>query len=203
MRAQLLFWMLAATDGHAKNFSIRLLAGGRYRLTPLYDVLSAWPVTGPRHDQIHPKKLKLAMALRGTSKHYRLDEITRRKNSATARGCGLGADMESIITDIVAKTPAVIESVGASLPEGFPAGLFASVTKGLQKAAKQIVQMPTLSADASPSRAATVRSAASSAAVRVHAGRRRSSSRQALVHVLDLLVRHPRAREARRGRWSA
>ena len=26
-RAQLLFWMLAATDGHAKNFSIRILAG--------------------------------------------------------------------------------------------------------------------------------------------------------------------------------
>ena len=31
--AQLLFWMMAATDGHAKNFSIRLLAQGRYRLT--------------------------------------------------------------------------------------------------------------------------------------------------------------------------
>lgn len=142
MRAQLLFWMLAATDGHAKNFSIRLLARGRYRLAPLYDVLSAWPIAGPRHDQVHPKKLKLAMAVGGTSKHYRLDEITRRHFNATARACGFGVDMESIINEIVAKTPSVIASAGAGLPDGFPAGLFASVTTRLQKAAKQMEKMP-------------------------------------------------------------
>jgi serine/threonine-protein kinase HipA len=39
LQAQLLFWMLAATDGHAKNFSLHLLAGGSFRLTPLYDSL--------------------------------------------------------------------------------------------------------------------------------------------------------------------
>ena len=105
LRAQLLFWMLAATDGHAKNFSIRLLQQGRYRLMPLYDVLSAWPVTGSRQNRIHPKKLKLAMALRGESKHYRVEEITRRHFNATARRCGLGAGMESVIDDIIAGTP--------------------------------------------------------------------------------------------------
>ncbi|MGF6484426.1 serine/threonine protein kinase HipA of HipAB toxin-antitoxin module [Paraburkholderia sp. JPY419] len=46
LASQILFWMLAAPDGHAKNFSIRLLAGGQYRLTPLYDVMSIWPVEG-------------------------------------------------------------------------------------------------------------------------------------------------------------
>jgi serine/threonine-protein kinase HipA len=55
MRAQLLFWMFTAIDGHAKNFSIRLLPEGRFRLTPLYDVISAWPITGSRQNQIHPK----------------------------------------------------------------------------------------------------------------------------------------------------
>jgi serine/threonine-protein kinase HipA len=142
LRAQLLFWMLAATDGHAKNFSIRLLPQGRYRLTPLYDVLSAWPITGPRHNELHAKKLKLAMALRGGSKHYRVAEITRRHFNLTARQCGLGADMEPVIADVVSKTPAVIEKVGATLPKGFPADLFDSVTTGLQKAATQIEQMP-------------------------------------------------------------
>ena len=34
MRTQLLFWVLAAIDGHAKNFSIFLLLGSAYRLTP-------------------------------------------------------------------------------------------------------------------------------------------------------------------------
>jgi serine/threonine-protein kinase HipA len=142
LRAQLLFWMLAATDGHAKNFSIRLLAQGRYRLTPLYDVLSAWPVTGPRQNQVHPKKLKLAMAVRGATKHYRIDEVRRRHFNMTARQCGLAADMEPIIADVLARTPLVIERVGADLPKGFPAGLFASITKGLQKAANQIARMP-------------------------------------------------------------
>src|SRR5207244_7954816 len=46
MRAQLVFWLLAAIDGHAKNFSIFLRAGGAYRLTPRYDILSAYPMLG-------------------------------------------------------------------------------------------------------------------------------------------------------------
>jgi serine/threonine-protein kinase HipA len=142
LRAQLLFWMLAATDGHAKNFSLRLLAEGRYCLTPLYDVISVWPIVGTRQNQLHPKNLKLAMALRGTSKHYRIEEITRRHFNIAAQQCGLGKDMEHIITDVIAKTPAVIESIAASLPAGFPEKVFEAVTTGLQKAVKQIEAMP-------------------------------------------------------------
>ena len=141
LQAQLLFWMLAATDGHAKNFSIRLLPQGRYRLTPLYDVLSAWPITGPRQNQLHEKKLKLAMALRGTMKHYRVAEITRRHFNTTAQQCGLGPNMEPIIADVVSMTPAAIERVGASLPKKFPAALFDSVTTRLQKAAARLARM--------------------------------------------------------------
>ena len=59
MRAYILFWMLGATDGHAKNFSIMLGPGGGFRLTPLYDVLSAQPSLDA--GQIQQKKFKLAM----------------------------------------------------------------------------------------------------------------------------------------------
>lgn len=142
LRAQLLFWMLAATDGHAKNFSIRLLPEGRYRLTPLYDVLSAWPIVGNRQNQVHPKKLSLAMALRGTHKHYRVAEITRRHFNLAAQQCGLGNNMEVIIADVIARTPSVIERVGASLPLGFPEKVFAVVTTELQKAAQLLELMP-------------------------------------------------------------
>jgi serine/threonine-protein kinase HipA len=143
LRAQLLFWMLAATDGHAKNFSIRLLPQGRYRLTPLYDVLSAWPITGTRHDQLHLKKLKLAMSLRATkAKHYKIVDMDRRRFNLTARRCGLGLDMESIISEVTAATPRVIDKVGARLPKGFPADLFESITTGLRKAAKLLGEMP-------------------------------------------------------------
>jgi serine/threonine-protein kinase HipA len=77
-KAQLLFWMLAATDGHAKNFSIRILQGGRYQLTPLYDVVSAWPVIGTKANQIPLQKARLAMAVHSKSKHYRIKDIQRR-----------------------------------------------------------------------------------------------------------------------------
>ncbi|MGH7928066.1 MAG: type II toxin-antitoxin system HipA family toxin, partial [Candidatus Binatia bacterium] len=43
LKAQIVFWLLGATDGHAKNFSIFLGPGGRFRLTPLYDVMSVQP----------------------------------------------------------------------------------------------------------------------------------------------------------------
>jgi serine/threonine-protein kinase HipA len=65
----LAFWLMAAIDGHAKNFSIFLERGGGYRMTPLYDVLSAWPIIGNGPSQISPRRAKLAMALRWWQKH--------------------------------------------------------------------------------------------------------------------------------------
>jgi len=32
LKAQMIFWLLAATDGHAKNFSIFIERGGSHRL---------------------------------------------------------------------------------------------------------------------------------------------------------------------------
>jgi serine/threonine-protein kinase HipA len=142
LQAQLLFWMLAATDGHAKNFSLHLLAQGRFRLTPLYDVLSAWPVAGAGKRQIHPKKLKLAMSLRGSSKHYRIAEIQRRHFNMAAQQCGHGANMEDLIEQTLGMTDQVIERVAAELPVGFPAALFAVITRGLSRAAAQLAAMP-------------------------------------------------------------
>ena len=43
LRAQIVFWLLAAIDGHAKNYSLRLLPGSRFRLAPLYDIVSVQP----------------------------------------------------------------------------------------------------------------------------------------------------------------
>jgi serine/threonine-protein kinase HipA len=55
-KAQLIFWLLAATDGHAKNFSIAHLPGSQYHATPLYDVLSAHPIIGTGKHQFAPQK---------------------------------------------------------------------------------------------------------------------------------------------------
>jgi serine/threonine-protein kinase HipA len=99
-------------------------------------------VTGLGGNQLHPKKIKLAMALRGANKHYRVFEVQRRHFNQTAGRCGLGANMETLIADVISRTPSVIESVAARLPEGFPPQLFESVTRRLQKSANEIAAMP-------------------------------------------------------------
>lgn len=53
---QVLFWLLAAADGHAKNFSIRIHAGGTCALAPIYDVLSAHPIMKKNRRRFHHKK---------------------------------------------------------------------------------------------------------------------------------------------------
>ncbi len=81
LKAQIVFWLIAATDGHAKNFSIFLGPQGRFHLTPLYDVLSAQPSLDAR--QIERKQMKLAMSV-GLSRHYRIEEIRGRHFVQTA-----------------------------------------------------------------------------------------------------------------------
>jgi HipA-like C-terminal domain len=85
--AQLLFWLLAAVDGHAKNFSLRLLPGSRYHLTPLYDVLSTWPIIGDGPRQLSWHKAKLAMAVWATNRHDLLKTVARRHFNAMAPVC--------------------------------------------------------------------------------------------------------------------
>ncbi|AZG11183.1 type II toxin-antitoxin system HipA family toxin [Pigmentiphaga sp. H8] len=142
LQAQLLFWLLAATDGHAKNFSIHLLPQAHYQLTPLYDVLSAWPVIGKGANRLDYKKLKLAMALPGKNKHYKLAEVQRRHFNNTARLCGYGPDMEQIIGETLANVDGALEDVGNKLPAGFPADVFESIASGMRQSAARLAAMP-------------------------------------------------------------
>jgi serine/threonine-protein kinase HipA len=142
LKAQFLFWMLAATDGHAKNFSIRILSQGRFQLTPLYDVLSIWPIIGNAADKISWHNARLAMAVRGNNKHYLVKDIRRRHFNDMAARCGLGETAEPLIKDILAATPAVIASVQENLPKGFPQRVLDAILKGLSQSARQLEAMP-------------------------------------------------------------
>ncbi len=142
MASQLLFWMLRAPDGHAKNFSLHLLPGGRYRLAPLYDVMSAYPVMGDGPNQWSPRELKLAMALVGKSRHYEAERIQRRHFNSTARRFGYGETAEPLIQALVERTPAVIGEVQRALPVGFSQEVADRVLGGLQSAAQTLGEMP-------------------------------------------------------------
>ncbi len=136
---QVLFWLLAATDGHAKNFSLRINAGGTYALTPIYDVLSAYPIIGNGRAQLAPQRAKLSMGIRGESNmHYRLGEIQRRHWIATAQRNGIGSEGEAIINAMIARTPSVITFVQKQLPPDFPEAIGSPILAGLAKAAKNL-----------------------------------------------------------------
>jgi serine/threonine-protein kinase HipA len=134
-----LFWMLRAIDGHAKNFSFFLLPGGSYRLTPLYDVLSAWPVIGKAAGQWPQQELRLAMAWQGNkSRTSKPLQVQRRHLISTANRMGLGAEADSLVSVLVNRTAGVIAAVQAELPSGFPEHLVESIFGGLQASADQL-----------------------------------------------------------------
>jgi len=130
--------MLRAIDGHAKNFSLFLNPGGRFQLTPLYDVLSAWPVIGRSSDQWPQQKLRMAMAWFGEKGRYSKPlEITGRRMLLTAKRLGLG-DAQPILNELIAQTPTVIAAVQSQLPAGFPQTVAEPVFTGLQTSASQL-----------------------------------------------------------------
>jgi serine/threonine-protein kinase HipA len=131
--AQLLFWLLAAPDGHAKNFSVFIERGGRFRMTPLYDVISAYPVMGHGSELIPPEKPKLAMAFSGKNRHYEWDKIGPRHIRETARISGFEGLIDGVINKLMASIPQAVDALSTSLPLGFPASIADPIFKGLQK----------------------------------------------------------------------
>lgn len=126
-KAQIFFWLIGATDGHAKNFSLFLGPGGSYRLTPLYDVLTAQPSLDA--GQVQRKQMKLSMSV-GTNRHYRIDEIQRRHFVQTATAAGLPKSaIATVLEEVADKAAKAFETVEASLPKDFPASLHASVRR--------------------------------------------------------------------------
>ena len=139
--AQIVFWLLAAPDGHAKNFSIAHHAGGRYRATPIYDVLSAHPIIGTGKQQIAPQKARLAMAVHGSTNHYLIDKIYRRHWLAQAQQVGLGAaSAERLAEEIGAEVEEVIDKVSQQLPAGFPQDVAETILSGLRRQATRLVE---------------------------------------------------------------
>ena len=139
-RAQVAFLLLCAIDGHAKNFSIFIDRGGSYHLTPLYDVLSAYPVMGNGPKMLSPYKARMAMGLWGKNKHYLWRNMQKQHLLTTGIACGLSESVcVDIIDDMIGKTLDVIDLVSAQLPAGFPAQVADAIFEGVRLKAKMLV----------------------------------------------------------------
>jgi serine/threonine-protein kinase HipA len=82
-------WLIAGTDGHAKNYSL-LLAGGNVRLAPLYDIASALPYG------THERKLRFAMKIGGSY------DVYSRRNRWGEAARDLDVDPEAAVDRVLA-----------------------------------------------------------------------------------------------------
>lgn len=123
--SQIIFWLIGATDGHAKNFSIHLLPRGRFRLTPFYDVLTAQPSLDAK--QIPQKDFKLAMAV-GDRRRYRLLDVRPRHFVQSAINAGLPKNtVARAILNILERGEGALERIVELLPHDFPEAIHHSV----------------------------------------------------------------------------
>lgn len=137
--AQLVFWVLAAIDGHAKNFSIAHLPGNTYRSTPLYDVLSAHSIIGTRRNQLPPRRARLAMAVCGKNRHYVIGEIQPRHWIAQGRRVGLTEDdVHAAMATVVARTEPVIAEAAAQIPAEFPVDVADAIFDGMRRQVRKL-----------------------------------------------------------------
>ncbi|WP_442879186.1 type II toxin-antitoxin system HipA family toxin [Citrobacter sp.] len=138
-KSQILFWMLAAIDGHGKNFSLFIEPESSFRMTPLYDVMSAFPIfeTGG----IPLKKAKMAMALQGKNRQYHFAMIQPRHFISTAAHVGFSEDTAyKMMKEMAARTEEVIATVAAELPTDFPEQISNAIFNGLSSQAARIIR---------------------------------------------------------------
>jgi serine/threonine-protein kinase HipA len=130
LRACIVYWLLAAIDGHAKNFSLFLYPGGRCRLAPFYDIVSAYPLAATR--QLDARRWKMAMAVKGKSRHEHWAEIQPRHWITTAAACRFPPDeARRILEDCLDRTDGAVEAARRSLPEGFPRDVSEPILEGV------------------------------------------------------------------------
>lgn len=130
-KANLIFWLIGATDGHAKNFSIFLTPWGGYRLTPIYDVLSLQPAKDAK--QLPFKNFRLALSV-GRKPHYKIDNIHGRHFVESAVAANLPETFaQEVISHVQDRFEQAFEGTLASMPKNFPSNIHESIYTAAKK----------------------------------------------------------------------
>lgn len=130
-RAQMLYWLMAATDGHAKNYSIFLKPGDRLSLTPFYDIISVQPCIDA--GQMTKPQAELALSVGGRRS---LEDITFEHWMREGNKAGLNAEkVRNLGEALAAQLISVTEKVMDRLPPDFPHSLANSILGGMRRRA--------------------------------------------------------------------
>ncbi|MGY6349197.1 HipA domain-containing protein [Vibrio parahaemolyticus] len=137
----ILQYLLGATDGHLKNFSVHIDSNGRYQLTPFYDLLSSYPAVGSRG--LNKRKLKLSMGLKASRGYkYHIHKICVRHIEQTATLFGISnTECREIVSSFLDQFSNAISLVD----KRFPGQEFALVKDAiLQHATENIYRLNNL-----------------------------------------------------------
>jgi serine/threonine-protein kinase HipA len=138
-RTQIFYWLIGAIDGHAKNYSVFIEPESAYVMTPLYDILSAYPIFGAKG--IAARKAKMAMALQGKNRQYHWAQIQPRHFPATAARVGFSAQRaKTMMDEMGTMTAEVIASVRLCLPPDFPQHISEAIFQGMEKQAERLLK---------------------------------------------------------------
>jgi serine/threonine-protein kinase HipA len=129
LKSQMVFWLIGATDGHAKNYSVFLGPGGGWKLTPFYDVLSAQLAFDRK--QLQQKHFRLALSV-GDNRHYRMMDIRGRHFVQTGRSAGIGlAAIQGAISDVLQRAPEAANLTAAIMPDDFSFDIHDSIANAM------------------------------------------------------------------------
>lgn len=135
IKTQIVFLLLAAPDGHAKNFSVHLQPGDNFSLTPVYDVLSIYPIDNKQLKH----RARLAMGWLGTTKgfRYKLQEVQLRHILFTAKKVGLLKEVEDFLSDLGSAVPrALAETESETKKKGIDIRIARPILDGAYESAK-------------------------------------------------------------------
>ena len=136
LKAQIIFWLIGATDGHGKNFSIYLGQGGRFILTPFYDVLTAQPFFDAH--KLQKKEMKMAMSV-GSNNHYKMADIQGRHFVQTVQKAGLPDYIaKEALDEIAGMGEKAMQLIEEKLPADFPAEIHESVINAVKSRLKSL-----------------------------------------------------------------
>jgi serine/threonine-protein kinase HipA len=137
LKAQIVFWLIGATDGHAKNFSLFLTPGGRYRMAPLYDIMSLQPNYAAK--QLRRKEFRLSMAV-GDNRHYAMESILPYHFLEDAKAAGMAQDrVRSLFGSLGETIEGALERTVAIMPDDFPQLLVERIGDAMHKRSARLL----------------------------------------------------------------
>ena len=131
-KAIMLFDLLYATDGHAKNFSVFIERDG-IRLTPFYDVMSAYFLH--KREKRALERFKLAMKV-GNSGHYDFKRIRLKHYQESAKLAGLHKDSFDKIYHEIKESYGKLDFSSAELSKNINQDTVEMILEGMRKRVK-------------------------------------------------------------------